>query len=221
MKIGVSLVGISYDHGRDFQHCYQSIKENLIDPYAEDNDVSTYITTYNHELIDTLLDLYKPTHSRIYDYNYYGQVPSHIGALEMLKSEDLDIIIVTRFDIHFNQVMKHINVDYTKFNALFREQTHGQWAELEFVTDNYFVFPHHMIDDYIAALRSCQSNPPRSHCQDLHGVFLRMQNIIGIDKMHIVSPILENSHLNNSFYYVCRPEGERRPGQIGRGPGLN
>lgn len=197
MKIGLSFVGISHGTGRDYNHCFSNINEFLIAPFKKDHDVKIYLTTYNTNS-DNLIKLYDPVAYQFSDKSH--QMLTYIKSLEQLRNQDLDFIISTRFDIHFHKKINEINIDYTKFNALFKEK--GWWDSMKFTTDNLFAFPSNMIDDFLFVLNSLYQNPSRHLQTDLHQAFSRMQNKIGTDKTHIISNVDELSN-TNLFYSLC------------------
>ena len=116
------------------------IKENVIDPYKKDNDVSLYLTTYANDTIDELTSFYETKHLNLLDPNKSNQRTTMLTALEMIRNEPLDFIIVSRFDIRWYQKIADLNVDYNKFNFLYKE-VEPEWSNNRFVSDIIFLFP--------------------------------------------------------------------------------
>lgn len=205
MRIGIVFIGITWGHGRDFTHCYPNIKETLIDPLSKEHEVSVYVATYGSERADEVLSMYKPKKSTVIDFTGSHQVTTYIKGLELLRGENLDVVITTRFDIHFNQNMAEAPYKLDKFNALFKEKGWWVWwKKLKFTTDNFYVFPYSMLEDFITVLEDMRERPARSCCNDLHHAFYRMRQRLGKGRVNAVSKQHESSHLNNSFYFLCR-----------------
>ena len=160
--------------------------------------------SYKNERADNIIDIYKPVAQTFIDIQGSHQVLTYIKSMEQLRGQDLDFVISTRFDIHFHRIVKDINLDYTKFNALFKEKGWWHWwSPKKFTTDNFFAFPYSMLEDFISVLYDLYRNPPRRKCTDLHQVFYKMQKKIGEDKTNIVSNVDELSHKKNLFYSLC------------------
>lgn len=200
MKIGLAFIGISHGLGRDCRHCFANQLINLIDPIREENNLKVYLTSYSSECQEEIIRLYRPTICDFYDYTGSHQVLNYIKGLKLMQDQDLDFIICTRFDIHFKKNINNFNFDFNKFNALFKER--GWWDNMKFTTDNMFAFPKHMLNDFILVLEELYTNPSRHGQTDLHQAFSRMQNKIGEERTHIISPVDELSN-DNLFYSLC------------------
>lgn len=200
MKLGISFNGVSYGLGRNCPHCFANQNQFLIEPFRNNNEVKVYLNSYTTTITNDIIKLYSPILYNFSDISGSHQVLTYIKSLEQLRNQDLDFVICTRFDIHFNKIINTINIDYTKFNALFREK--GWWDNMHFTTDNLFAFPYHMLEDFILVLRELYQNPSRGGQTDLHQAFYRMQNKIGTQNTHIIS-LLEELSNTNSFYSLC------------------
>ena len=138
MKIGVCLTGVCYDNNRnkDWRKCVDNIKATF-------GDVEYYITTYNTQFNYDIIDVYNPKKIQFLDGG--SQRSTYIKSLENIEKGDVDFLICTRFDILFKKNINELNLDYTKFNFLFKEK--GNWDRIingitiRFVTDNFFAFP--------------------------------------------------------------------------------
>lgn len=204
MKIAIVFTGISYGHGRDFKHCFNNIKHNIIKPIQSSNDTSIYITTYKSEVVEELNDYYSPKKSLFLEFKDSHQVLTYKKSIEQLIDEDIDFIICTRFDIHFKKKISDINIDYTKFNVLFKELGHWKWwSKNKFTSDNLFAFPKKYLSSFINVLDDIYRRPARANCNDLHHVFYRMRKIIGKKNTHIIfnKPALSDF---NYIYHLCR-----------------
>jgi hypothetical protein len=200
MKLGILFNGVSYGFSRNCFHCFQNQKQFLIDPFKNNNDVKIYLSSYTSDRTSDIINLYLPTLYNFSNIDGSHQILTYIKGLELIKNQNLDFVISTRFDIHFNQIIANINFDYNKFNALFKER--GWWDNMKFTTDNMFAFPYNMLDDFISVLHELYQNPSRLGQTDMHQAFYRVKNRIGESNTHIVSPIDELSN-TNLFYSLC------------------
>ncbi len=200
MKIGINLVGVSNSLGRNFAHCANNLHEFLIDPFKKDHDISLYTSTYIDHTNSELLNIYNPKKHQFLDINGSHQVLTYKKSLEQLLDQNNDFIISTRFDIHFHQKINEIGINYSKFNALFKEK--GWWNNMKFTTDNFFAFPHTMLNSFILVLDDLYQNPSRQGQTDLHQAFFRVQNIVGEQQTNIISNIDELSN-TNLYYSLC------------------
>lgn len=209
MKVGVNLVGISKgSRDRDWERTKNNIKENVIDCWGEDTKV--YITTYHHDTIDTLMEFYNPSKRIILDINAPDshQQLTYIQSLKLMRNEDIDIVVSTRFDIEFKRKLSsYTTIDYEKFNFLFKE---GRWwSSNEFVTDNLFIFPKRYIDSAVNAIMYMYMNPERKYngiaTTDLHPMYKVIRSMIGIDNTHFITNDEAPSNTNN-HYNLMRDE---------------
>ncbi len=200
MKIGLTFTGISYDPSRDYQHCFPNITQQLITPLKKEHDVKIYLMSYKSEYQEHIIDLFQPALYQFNDFENSHQILTYIKAMEQLRNQDLDLVISTRFDIHFHKDISQIGLNYDKFNVLFKER--GWWKNMKFTTDNLFVFPYSMLEDFISALQYLYANPSRPGQMDMHQVFYRVQQRVGQARTNIVSNIDELSN-TNIFYSLC------------------
>jgi len=214
MKLGLLFTGISYGYYgisagatdgrtgtellRDYSHCFPNININLIEPFKENNDVKIYLTSYHNDREQDIIHKYCPTLYSFIEMKNSNQILTYIKSLEQIRNQDLDFVISTRFDIHFNQKVTDLNIDYNKFNCLFKEK--GFWERLQFTTDNLFAFKYSMLDSFINALHIIHKMPRIQ--TDLHPVFYEVQKGIGASNTHFISEIDELSHAN-SIYKLC------------------
>ncbi len=200
MKVGIVFTGIHYEHGRDVRHCIPNLSKYLIDPFKQNNDVSIYLQTYNSSIESELQTLFNPKLIGLEPYPNSHQVLTYIKSLEQIRNQDLEFVVATRFDIHFNKDMSQIGLQTDKFNALFKER--GWWDSSRFTTDNFFAFPYSMLETFIDVLHGLYKNPSRAGQMDLHQAFARVQDIVGVNRTNIVSNIDELSNYN-LFYSLC------------------
>jgi hypothetical protein len=201
MKIAVLLTGISYKkdgyRDRDWKLTYENIQNNVINCWLGYN-VNVYLTTYDNNDNTELLESYNPKKYGILKYEESDQRLTYVKSLEMLLDEDVDFIVSTRFDIHFKEKLSNIAIKFDKFNFLFKER---EWDNINFVTDNLFMFPKTYLNDLMMAIKNEYENPKRIGCSDLHNIYNRL---IHLDSnLNIISDINELSD-ENSFYKLIR-----------------
>jgi len=160
MKRGIASYGItsglrpSHAGGpvgsdRDIRHCWPDHKKMLIDPLLEKgHSVNVYLSTYPfldinvQKYVDEIICPIKIRFS-----NVEGSDPftTKGACLKSLLDQDLDFVIICRIDMHFSKVLANENIDYEKFNFLFKEE--GYWHNHRFTTDNFYMFPFEMIEN--------------------------------------------------------------------------
>lgn len=208
MKIGISLAGISYSEiwrKRDFRNCYQNFYETIYNPLKDDNELSVYVTTYPHQFNDELLKTYNPKKHQFIDYENSHPRKTFMHSLCLLEDESLDILLCTRFDIKFNQKITDLNVDYTKFNILFKENY--LWEAGHYVCDNLFVLPFKYLYSFADAIEEME-NDKNERRPFMHHVYNPLEAIIGEENIHFMSPELnyEQTSFSNKFYTLDRTD---------------
>lgn len=208
MKIGVNLVGISHLDNRTGQFDQRkrngwnrnrpdhppNIIENIIKPLQKHHDVFTYITTYNHEKIHELFEMYKPSNHLILD-DFEGSTMqgTYIKSLENIIDENIDVIFSTRFDIVFKKTINEINYDPDKFNVLYNEKG---WSHLKYTSDIVFIFPKYMISDIIESSKILYN-----YCQNgFHGLANELSKKITNEKIHVIDKIDQLGNINDYCY---------------------
>jgi hypothetical protein len=201
-KIGLNIVGITHNDNRHDAWYKSNIKDNVINILNKHYEVNTYLTTYFfNENTEKLINHYTPTNINILDWDASNQILTYIESLKSLLNEELDIIISTRFDIFFNKKVDELNIDFSKFNFLFKEQ--GWWDTHKFTTDNFYIFPKKYLEECISCLEELYRNPPRSCCIDMHGMYNCISQKITHSNIHFIS----EEHMlstENKFYKLTR-----------------
>jgi len=108
---------------------FDNINKMIINNIKESgHEIDTIISTYDCDLGDYLIDLYKPKKYYKFDkeimkYNknmgaiHFESIACHnIKLLELCSESDYDYIIITRFDLLFTQPYNNFPIDYDKFN---------------------------------------------------------------------------------------------------------
>jgi hypothetical protein len=184
-KIGVIIRGITTGNTqrqrKDWTVTRDNVKEYLIDPIGQ--SCTVYITTYGNNDLKEVQDFYNPKKLNSLDFEGSNQLDTMIKALINIEQEELDFIIVIRFDTEYLQKIDTFEFDFDKFNFLFKEK--HVWDNQKFVSDNFFAFPKKHLQSFIAALKDEQSKPSRGF-NDLHNSYNRLKDIIGEESIHFV-----------------------------------
>lgn len=222
MKIGINLVGVSYNDGpgryRNYEDAIEGFMTNVINPLKEDgHEIKFYIYSYDSIKRNDILKAYQPVkkyHFTHPAYNTLGggdKLPNglkaisstYINSLEQLKNEDLDLIISTRFDINFfKNPLKEYPYDFSKFNFLWREP---EFTHLPIVNDTFVVFPYSMLGNVIESIIEMESIPPYGVNVAMHNWYLPMVKQVGKDKVQWVCDEFVNA-ISNDLYKLMRHE---------------
>ena len=71
-----------------------------------------------------------------------------LNSLEMCDFSNYDFIINLRFGLKFNKPLAMFNMDYTKFNYLWKEPKHFNAKNITRVSDHIFAFPTKFMDHF-------------------------------------------------------------------------
>lgn len=220
MKIGVFLFGISYNtnrHGNqvDFRHCWSNIEDMLIIPFKEQgHDVKVFTCTYifqDKEIEKEFFKMIHPDKSLFLTYKGSDKTTCKENLFRLIQDrDDIDLVIFTRFDIHFKKKIVFDNINLSKFNFLFREDNVHCWNQHKYTTDNFYIWPYIMTDIVkVSLIESFNYNDYR----DSHALYRYLINRISEEDIHFVSDTFELSD-TNSFYTLCIPDmiREKRTG---------
>ena len=223
MKIGINLVGVSYNDGtigryRNYEDALDGFYTNVVDPLREEgHTIQFYIFSYDNIKKNEIVNTYQPVIKSQFvhpTYNTLGggdRLPNgfralsalYINSLEQLIDEDLDLVISTRFDISFmKNPFKEYQYDFTKCNFLWREP---EYTNLPIVSDTFIVFPHSMTRNLIDAIVEMETEPPFGVGVAMHNIYLPMVNQLGDDKVQWVCDEYTRSDINN-LYKLTRKE---------------
>jgi hypothetical protein len=223
MKIGINLVGVSYNDGtigryRNYENAIDGFTTNVINPLKEEgHSIQYYIFSYDNIKRNDIINAYQPVIKSEFihpTYNTLGggdRLPNgmkaisstYMSSLEQLKNEDLDLVISTRFDINFfKNPFKEYPYDFTKCNFLWREP---EFTHLPIVNDTFIVFPHSMTQNLIDAIIEMEINPPHGVGVAMHNLYLPMVNQVGENKVQWVCDEFVNA-INNDLYKLMRHE---------------
>ena len=222
MKIGINLVGVSYNDGgvgryRNYEDAIDGFMSNVVTPLKEEgHEISFYLFTYDSPKKEDIIKIYNPKKSIFLDPNYNNltggdRLPNGyriltlttINSLNELVEEDLDLVISTRFDINFfKNPFEEYNYDFSKCNFLWREP---EFTDLPIVNDTFIVFPHHMIVSLMESLMEQEENPPFGVNPGNHNIYLPMINKVGKENVQWVCDEFVNVN-TNTLYKLMRNE---------------
>jgi hypothetical protein len=158
-----------------FNESWDNIKNNIIDDLKLSYEVDIFLNTYRDDLTENIVDKMKPV-STLYNESRHGRdsmkfiVPTQIVECSVLiktyEAENnlkYDYIIITRFDLTFNNKFSEYNIIYDKINM-----------ECMFVPDynsgdNFFFFKRDYLDIVEYSARKALLVNKNSH--QLHYLF--------------------------------------------------
>lgn len=201
-KVGVILRGIasgnSTRHKKDWTFTKDNIKKNLIDPLV---NPSIYLTTYEHAVLPDVIEFYKPKDVKIVDFNTSNQIKTFLQSLEQIANEDLDFVFIARFDIEYKKLITDFNINYDKFNFIFREQE-PYWSSNKYTSDTFFAFSKKFLEKVIEATKEEIEKPDRSY-GDIHALYKKLLPKIGEENINFM---FEGNHPSdvNEFFEIKR-----------------
>jgi len=198
MKIGIVFRGITTGQSptqrKDWTLAKDNIKENLIGAFQ---NPFIYFTTYTHPVMADVIDFYQPKSVQFVEYASSDQRKTLYHSLNHIVDEDLDFVIIVRFDMSFNQKVSQMNIDYKKFNFIFRE-TEPYWTENKYVSDTFFAFPKKFTRWFMEAVQDEITQPERKY-SDMHAAYKRLYPKIGNENIHFMYDGTHRSDKNDWF----------------------
>ena len=169
MKICICFRGIHFSNDSiqtDFRKSFDHMKKHIIDPFLEQGDsVDILCLTYNSDILQELLDSYKPVDTVILDPafrndgdNWHRQLLWHIMSVDLIQKQnkEYDFIINTRFDFLFQFKSNDSIFDFNKFNILFQHKSGN-------CDDNYFALPFTLISNFKNACQRMKGERKITH----------------------------------------------------------
>jgi hypothetical protein len=223
MKIGINLVGVSYNDGssggryRNYQDSADNFFYNIVEPLKnQGHEISFYLFSYENEKQKEIEETYLPCKKSTFLDTAYNTLSSgdkingikimslvYINSLQELLSEHLDLVISTRFDIDFlKNPFTEFDYDFQKFNFLSIEP---EYTSLPIVNDTFMVFPHSMVSNLINAIYQMETQPPFGINIAMHNLYIPMADQVGKDNIKIVC---DNMYLSKEqiLYRLTRHE---------------
>ncbi len=143
LRIALCLRGISTEFEKSFDNINQYIVQDLRKKY----DVDVFLNTYHSPILDNLVEKYNPSQILLnkfqnHDLPMYTLVSSQIleccQLIEIYETKykcQYDVIIITRFDLTFNNKFSEYNIDYDAIN------TECMFVPDYNAGDNFILFP--------------------------------------------------------------------------------
>jgi hypothetical protein len=218
MKIAINLVGISHLDNRSNQidsrnrpggNRYRpehppNIIEKIINILKLNHEVVTYITTYKHEKLDDLLEMYDcKKYTVIENFETSYMQDTYTKSLFNLKNDDNDFVISTRFDVVFKKDINEIALNYNKFNVLYRENNSsycGNSIALNYTSDILFGFPVKFTEDVAQSIIELYASGEKN---GLHGLAYHLSRKIGVENIHSCD-LKYQLGFDNDYFYIPR-----------------
>jgi hypothetical protein len=186
----------------------------LIEPFIKKgHKIFKYFSSYkfnDNVLFREFLDTTKPDRLFFSDFDGSDPFTAKGASFNNLKGcKDIDVVILTRFDLHFSKIMANENINFKKFNFLFAEgngEDDGApswWERNRFTCDNFYTFPYSMHGKVGKAIQETYCYPRGKPMVDTHGLYDKLIGHINKDDIHFISNIQEISDVN-SYYTCCR-----------------
>lgn len=120
------------------------------------------------------------------------------------KAEDIDAIILTRFDVKFQQRITDLNIDWAKTNIAFPD-VEVYWKRSKKVSDLFFIIPIAHAYSFNHALEIAS----KSEEGMAHGIYSPLQRLLGPNKVNFIkeegrSSNIDKNDPNPSFLYIDR-----------------
>ena len=171
-KIALLLFGISYmktyNHWNknDYSINYQNSTDNyekFIFKFFKNSDFDVFISTYNNEKVDDLINYYKPKKYHLendFNINFNTSRNRHFInsiklCLEYSEANNINyqFVIITRFDLEFLIEFDKIFIDKRRINIV------SELAHQNVISDNFYIIPFYKL---IKFYNVCISNKHKS-----------------------------------------------------------
>jgi len=223
MKIGINLVGVSYNNGtgrhRNYRDAITEFYKYIVNPLInQGHEIFFFVYSYENEKMNDIIKEYTPLVQATFidpQFNNRGGgektvngmkvlAVNYMNSLKVIESHDyLDVIISTRFDIKFHKnPFEEYNFDFDKLNFLWREP---EFMEYPIINDNFLVFPHKMTQKIIDSILLHETNPPRGLNLALHNLYLCSLETIGKENVQWVDDTFHTAK-TNTLYTLTRHE---------------
>jgi len=179
MRIAIVLRGISYAEnyrdGVDFRLSIESFKKKILEPLqSQGHEISIYFATYQHCLADQLKESYGELLKKYIfinsEINKGCQKDITITALKLVVDdiENIDIVIMTRFDVHYKLRITEMNIEWDKINVLWKELLR-LWNAHRRIADIMHIFPSKRYKPFIESVIALRD---KSNLHKLYNLFI-------------------------------------------------
>ena len=170
MRACICLRGIHYSNDEiteynnnkvktDYRRSIENYKEYIIEPLKSlGYIVDIMIFTYDSRMLKELLKDYNPIYSNILpsserntNSSWNRQIIFHKNSVDAIKdiknklNYEYSLIVNTRFDLFFNTKITDMNIDYSKFNIVFKHPNGN-------CDDNLWVFNISFLDAFYESM---------------------------------------------------------------------
>jgi hypothetical protein len=185
-----SHVGGPIGSDRDIRHCWPNIQKMLIDPFkAQGHETEIYFSTYNwnDDVDDYIRNVINPNQICLSDKNGSDPFTTKRASFFNLKDRNVDMVVLSRCDVHYSKIIANESIDFEKFNFLFPEGG-GWWERYNFTCDNFYIFPYAWYQSVENAMIDTYPGYPRGYPMvDTHGLWLKLRDYIPENLFHIIS----------------------------------
>ena len=171
---------------------------------ANGHSVATYFCTYpfnDDDIEKEFMETVQPRRVHYCKYKDSMQYTTKSALFQTFEDDgDLDVIIWTRTDIHFKVPITEMDIQYDKFNFLFKEK--GYWDDgRKFTTDNFHVWNHRLTPLVKQAMMDTIALRCDRHTHAIHRFIVKYMKE---SEYHFISPDKQELSNVNSFYSLCR-----------------
>lgn len=188
MKTAICYRGHYYreePHGSNFFLNFENNKEMLWDCFSE-YDVFFHTYSVNEQLDTELINLINPKNYEI-ETNNSTEIRNSILKVNSLVTQQYDFVVNLRFDLLFNASFNKFDVEYNKFNFLWRERR-PMWIKKGATSDFLFAYDSIFCEKFYEAYGKLydamlnENNPRR----DGHLIYNTLKNIIHINDINFL-----------------------------------
>jgi hypothetical protein len=164
MKIVVIFAGITYGPStssvfkpkgrRNVLHCWPDHKRFIIDPLVKaGHEVSVRFSTYlfsDENFKNKFFEIINPDRMIVAPFEGSCAYTTKFNSFKLIEpDEPVDFVIWTRADQHMHVPITSLNIDFKKFNFLFKEVAPEPggvdwWERARFTPDCLWMWPGHM-----------------------------------------------------------------------------
>ena len=164
MKVAVGLFGIHYvdtlNHWAGWKHGvdYRKTFHNQFTQIYSNHDVKYYSVTYYSDIQNELLNDYNFTSITFSEIDNTSETDPKIKRNKVFKNtikliledtSDCDLVILTRYDLHFKKNFYSLDINFDKVNFLCgARRNHKSGIDTDTVDDNFYCIPRHLLQSF-------------------------------------------------------------------------